>query len=76
MGSSKWWLTTATWKRPNVSEILEACGGSGLQIDLKDVSFYLGRETFVVGGESALSHWRKQLFLSFSLAMLDLRQNF
>jgi KUP system potassium uptake protein len=51
---------------PDVSEILEACGGSGLQIDLKDVSFYLGRETFVVGGESALSHWRKQLFLILS----------
>ncbi len=51
---------------PDIQEILAKCESCGLNIDLKDMSFYLGRETFVKTGNSHLSGWRKSLFIFLS----------
>lgn len=47
---------------PSVSEILTRCQACGTAINPEQVSFYLGRETFVPGGRSGMSAWRKRLF--------------
>lgn len=51
---------------PDITEILALCEGSGLPIDYKNLSFYLGRETFVTTGESGMAGWRKRLFVLLS----------
>jgi KUP system potassium uptake protein len=53
-------------ERPDISEILELCEGGGMTVDYKNISFYLGRETFVTSGESRLARWRKRLFVFLS----------
>ncbi len=51
---------------PDVPEILTACEGSGLVLDQRKVSFYLGRESFSLTGTSRMAHWRKKLFVFLS----------
>jgi len=49
---------------PNPTESLAWCDEQGLQLDLMDTSFFLGRETLVpkIGSEMAL--WRENLFVA------------
>jgi KUP system potassium uptake protein len=49
-------------QRPNVSELIRLSKKFGLEIDKKQVSFYLGRETLLSTGPSHMAKWRKQLF--------------
>jgi KUP system potassium uptake protein len=48
---------------PDVSEVLILAVASGLPLDIQDLSFYLGRETFLTTGESRIARWRKKLFV-------------
>lgn len=48
---------------PDMSEILIYCLGKGLPLDINDLSFYLGRETFLTTGSSTMRIWEKRLFI-------------
>jgi KUP system potassium uptake protein len=50
-------------ERPNLPEALEWCAEDGLDLDLMDTSFFLGRETLIprLGSEMAL--WREKVFI-------------
>jgi len=49
---------------PNLPEALEWCAEQGLQLDMMDTSFFLGRETLIpkLGGRIPL--WREKLFIT------------
>ncbi len=48
---------------PNVPQALGlAKERAGLDVDLDDVSFFLGRETLLVTGKSTMARWRKKIF--------------
>lgn len=48
---------------PNVPAALElAKKQGGLDVDLDDLSFFLGRETLLVTGKSTMARWRKKIF--------------
>ncbi len=51
---------------PDVPAILKQAKGLGLDVDLVDVSYYLGRETLLTGGRAPLARWRKGLFAFLS----------
>jgi KUP system potassium uptake protein len=51
---------------PQVPRLLARCLAEGLAIDLDDTSYYLGRESLVIGGSSRMAIWRKVLFAFLS----------
>jgi KUP system potassium uptake protein len=51
---------------PDITEILALCQSCGLLVDETQLSFYLGRETFLTTGKSGMAHWRKRLFIFLS----------
>ena len=51
---------------PDVPAILKLAKGLGLDVDLVDVSYYLGRETLLTGGRAPMARWRKGLFAFLS----------
>lgn len=53
-------------QQPNVPEVLSTCKAEGLSIELRDTSYYLGRETLLTTGKSGMMLWRKALFAFIS----------
>jgi KUP system potassium uptake protein len=53
-------------QQPNVPQVLETCRADGLSIELRNTSYYLGRETLLPTGGSGMSRWRKALFAFIS----------
>lgn len=51
---------------PNVTTILKLCESSGLTVDTDHISYYLGRESFIITGKVKIAHWRKKLFILLS----------
>lgn len=51
---------------PYVPRLLARCRTSGLDINLADTTYYLGRETLLVSGQSGMSRWRKAVFAFMS----------
>lgn len=51
---------------PDIQEILILCEGAGLTVNYQQLSFYLGRETFLTTGSSGMANWRKRLFVLLS----------
>ena len=49
---------------PNLPEALEWCAEQGLQLDMMDTSFFLGRETLIPQLNSEMSLWREKLFIT------------
>jgi len=47
---------------PDVPRALKQCRTQGLRVKLGETSYYLGRETLLTTGTSAMSRWRKALF--------------
>lgn len=47
---------------PNVPNALLVCKPHGLNIELRDTSYYLGRETLLTTGTANMMRWRKALF--------------
>jgi KUP system potassium uptake protein len=48
---------------PDVTDILRRCRARGLETDVADTSFYLGRETLIPkSGGQGMADWRKFLF--------------
>jgi KUP system potassium uptake protein len=63
--SHGFWAVTAHlgfMQTPDVMSILRACAAHGLRINEADASFYLGRETLIVGRDHSMAPWRKRLF--------------
>ena len=51
---------------PNVVDILSRAKSEDLQFDFSTISYYLGRESFVMTGDSGMAGWRKKLFVFLS----------
>jgi KUP system potassium uptake protein len=51
---------------PDVPEVLGHLRDSGVPIDTNDVTFFLGRETIVVGRRTGMAIWREKLFVLMS----------
>jgi KUP system potassium uptake protein len=60
------WAVTAHYgfmESPDVTDILRRCRARGLETDVADTSFYLGRETLIPKrGGQGMADWRKFLF--------------
>jgi KUP system potassium uptake protein len=48
---------------PDVPEVLVHLRAAGVPIDEDDVTFFLGRETIVVGRRQGMATWREKLFV-------------
>ncbi|MFO0996364.1 MAG: potassium transporter Kup [Alphaproteobacteria bacterium] len=51
---------------PDIPMALARCGTQGLDIDLAETSFFLGRVSLVPAERSALSGWRRYLFFALT----------
>jgi KUP system potassium uptake protein len=51
---------------PNVPAALELCRGRGFAVDLKQVSFFVSRETILPSLQPGISIWREKLFALMS----------
>jgi KUP system potassium uptake protein len=49
---------------PNLPEALERCAEQGLEFDMMDTSFFLGRETLIPKIGSEMAFWREKLFIA------------
>jgi KUP system potassium uptake protein len=47
---------------PNVPRLLSRCATAGLKTEPDRISYYLGRETLLLGGRSKMARWRKAMF--------------
>ena len=60
------WAVTAHYgfmESPDVTDILRSCRDRGLETNIADTSFYLGRESLIPKrGEAGMAYWRKHLF--------------
>jgi KUP system potassium uptake protein len=59
------WAVTAHYgfmQTPDVVQVLRACGSQGLYLNEAETSFYLGRETLLLGKGKAMAPWRKRVF--------------
>jgi KUP system potassium uptake protein len=50
--------------QPNLPETLEWCAEQGLDFDLMDTSFFLGRESLFAAPGSEMPFWREKLFIA------------
>ncbi len=48
---------------PNIPFALELCREHGLDLDLRDALFYLGRETLIPSDKPALNAWQERMFI-------------
>lgn len=53
-------------ERPNVPELLKLCGKKGLEIEIKESIFFLGRETLIASSRPGMAIWREKLFALMS----------
>lgn len=47
---------------PDVMEILESLAAHGIPINVKDITFFLGRETLIASENPGMAIWREHLF--------------
>ncbi|MDP3911332.1 MAG: potassium transporter Kup [Gemmatimonadales bacterium] len=47
---------------PDITEILDACKASGLEIQIEGTTFFLGRETLIASDRPGMAIWRERLF--------------
>jgi KUP system potassium uptake protein len=48
---------------PHVPHALRAARAAGLDIDVEDITYFLGRETILVTGRRGMARWREKLFV-------------
>jgi KUP system potassium uptake protein len=48
---------------PNVPEVLDLARAKGVEVDLEDVTYFLGRETIIVTRHRGMAMWRERLFV-------------
>ncbi|MBI4985772.1 MAG: potassium transporter Kup [Rhodocyclales bacterium] len=49
---------------PNLPTALARCAESGLELDMMDTTFFLGRETLITSFDSEMPYWRELLFVA------------
>jgi KUP system potassium uptake protein len=49
---------------PDIPAALALCANAGLQVDMMDASFFLGRETLIPKIGSEMAYWRELLFVA------------
>ena len=49
---------------PNLPEAMAQCAEHGLEFDMMDTSFFLGRETLIPKFGSEMAYWREKLFIA------------
>ncbi|MBP9713736.1 MAG: potassium transporter Kup [Sterolibacterium sp.] len=49
---------------PNLPEALDWCAEQGLDFDMMDTSFFLGRETLIARFGSEMNYWRQKVFIT------------
>ena len=47
---------------PDIHDIVEACNDKGLRLEMKDITFFLGRETLTPSESPGMAIWREHLF--------------
>ncbi len=50
-------------EKPRVPLVLRLCQAKGLAFDMMTTTFFLGRETLLPTGRSAMAKWRKRLYI-------------
>jgi KUP system potassium uptake protein len=64
--ADKFWRAKALhgfMERPNVLAILRECKSKGVEIDLSDITFYIGHETILPReGRGAIPRWQEAIF--------------
>ena len=48
---------------PDLPKDMEACAQSGLEMDMMDTSFFIGKETLIPRHNSEMPFWREKLFI-------------
>jgi KUP system potassium uptake protein len=59
------WRVSAQYgfmESPNVPALLELCAARGLEFEMMETSFFLGRESIVVLGIEGMGAWRERLY--------------
>ncbi len=51
---------------PSIPVVLERCAALGLEMKLAETTFFLGRETLLIGTKRGMARWRKRLFAFMS----------
>jgi KUP system potassium uptake protein len=51
---------------PSVPVVLERCAARGLVMKMEETTFFLGRESLLVGNRRGMARWRKRLFTFMS----------
>ncbi len=49
---------------PNLPEALDWCAEQGLDFDMMDTSFFLGRETLIARFGTEMNYWRQKIFIT------------
>jgi len=49
---------------PDLPRDLEACARHGLELDMMDTSFFIGKETLIAKRDSEMAFWREKLFIA------------
>ena len=58
-------------EQPNIDTIFALSGDKGLKLEMKDASFFLGREKLGISNKPKMSRWRSNLFIFLSKNSLD-----
>jgi KUP system potassium uptake protein len=51
---------------PSIRDVLDACIKTGLEIDIENASFFLGKETIIATAHPGMALWREKLFAFMS----------
>ena len=52
--------------RPDLTKTLHTCAGKGMECDLTDTTFFMGRETLIAKQGSDMAYWREKLFITLA----------
>lgn len=63
-------------EEPHIETIFVLSRDQGLELEMKDASFFLGRENLGVGDEPKMSRWRSNLFIFLSQNSMDVSTYF
>ncbi len=58
-------------EQPNMNTIFALCRENGLNLEMKEASFFLGREKLGISNKPKMSRWRSNLFIFLSNHSLD-----
>ena len=53
-------------QEPDIPKVLRLCKAYGLEFDMMDTSFFLGRETLIPSTHPEMAEWRERLFVVMS----------